>query len=548
MNKPMCAAVAFAMLAAFGGCAGTPSEPPDTAALAQIVPVVYDNDEVKQVEDSEAGNIDDWAAEVFTKNGGNNDEATNNSIVKSPWHKLAVNGVEVPVYTARCGKGPHSFAWVDVVEPQENFKLEVELTMHRAMASSVVLPQKHGVVPALEGKTVKSVVRGFGSFTYTFSLDPNAKTTDPRLAPLTLIVAPEEKLEVPFGYDVIEIEAGFHENDALEFTEENVYYVFKAGLHDISSVNIPSNSVIWLERGAYLKCYPRYHDDGLIDTQPAVHARDSENPALRGRGLLDTGSLPNGTRTPVLIVNCQKPVISGLTIINSDSWTLDFYDCDDGLMERNVLLGYRTYSDGLMMSECRNCTARYNFVRTGDDALEVKGTGWNGGSDGSHNLFEYNDCWSDKGICYGLPYECTFANSDIIFRNNSVGFAQANWKADFNGVLDIYMGTKSTTRWGDIYFQNIEIYHADSQQVMHLHLGVTGGVIDNVHFEDISVHSVGLGVYALTMQKNADGAITNIHIKNFNFCGRMLTEADKSDKTVMRFAGSGVSQDEVTVS
>ena len=71
----------------------------------EIVATVYDNDEVKNINETEAGDIATWQAQVFTKNGGNNDMPTKNALIKSPWHKLTVNGKSVPVYTARCGKG-----------------------------------------------------------------------------------------------------------------------------------------------------------------------------------------------------------------------------------------------------------------------------------------------------------------------------------------------------------------------------------------------------------------------------------------------------------
>lgn len=41
------------------------------------------------------------------------------------------------------------------------------------------------------------------------------------------MVTEEEKLEIPVGYDVREIEPGYHENDELEFTDEEMYYVLK---------------------------------------------------------------------------------------------------------------------------------------------------------------------------------------------------------------------------------------------------------------------------------------------------------------------------------
>ena len=120
-----------------GGDGGNNPPPIDTSKLAKIVPTVYDVDEIVNADDTEAGDYESWQAEVFTKNGGNNDMGTKNAVIHSPWHTLKINGTDVPVYTARCGKGSHSFAWVDVADHKDDFVLEVTLTMHRSYAMCV---------------------------------------------------------------------------------------------------------------------------------------------------------------------------------------------------------------------------------------------------------------------------------------------------------------------------------------------------------------------------------------------------------------------------
>lgn len=415
-----CICSAVLLLGAAAGCTPAEKEPGDDGGdkvidrtkLAQISPTVYDVDEIVTAEETEAGDVQSWQAQVFTSNGGNNDDPTPNAVIHSPWHTLEINGTQVPVYTARCGKSSHSFAWVDVVDHQDDFILEVKLTMHRTYAQCVVLPESREVNASVDGKNITSYIKAYGSFTYTFATSENAKVTDPTMTPLTIMVTKEEKLEVPVGYDVQYIEPGYHENDELEFTEEYMYYVFRPGLHEICSINVPANSVLWLEKGAYLKCSDRLIDpdnpNGGYNTQTAIHMQDCENPQVRGRGLLDMGEVLGGDGKYKHVVNatrCTGPVVTGLTIINANTWTMCFYNNDDALMEYNLLLAYRTYSDGLMMSECRDGVGRYNFVRTGDDAIEFKGTGWGGAAVGSNCVYEFNDCWTDKGSGYCLTWE-----------------------------------------------------------------------------------------------------------------------------------------------
>lgn len=536
-----------------GGGGGGGTKPPEShpSKLVEVIPTVYDNDEVVSADETEAGSYDAWIAQRMLKGGTSNDDGTPNSLIKSPWHTLKINDTAVPVYTARCGTGAHSYAWVDIVDAGDDFQLKVELTMDKTYAQCVVLPLSREVSPSIDGNKITSLITECGSFTYTFSTRDKAKATDPTLAPLTIMVSREEKLKVPVGYDTVEIEAGTHGNEELEFTSDNTYYIFKKGVHNFLSINIPSNSVIWLERGAYLKADDRVVGEGegkhASTGKDAIHSTGTENAKLRGRGLLDTGSLQGGWgkwRNPIGFGGCTSPEVSGLTIVNGNCWTLCFTNCDGVLMERNLLLSYRTFSDGLMMSDCNNGKGRYNFVRTGDDAIEFKGTGWSGYNDGENCVYEYNDLWTDKGSGYCLTWESDCNMSNMIFRNNSVGFAQPVWNANCN-ALDVRMGTNKTKRWGDVTFKNIEIYHVISPNVVTLQSEC--GIIDNIVFENISVRSAETGVRAILMDASADGVITDITVKNYDYCGNILTEADKENALVIKFSGTAA-RDQLTVS
>ena len=68
----------------------------------------------------------------FNETKANNEHNSNNEplpygFVNSVWHKLKVNGNEVNCYSARCGKGIHSFAWVDI-DTDGDFEITVDLS------------------------------------------------------------------------------------------------------------------------------------------------------------------------------------------------------------------------------------------------------------------------------------------------------------------------------------------------------------------------------------------------------------------------------------
>lgn len=518
-------------------------------ASTSFIPTAYDTDEIKTVDATAAGSFDSWQAEVF-KNGRNNDDPTENSVIISPFHTLTVNGISVPVYTARCGSGAHSFARIDVTSKNDEFILELSLRVSADIGKCVVLPESRGVFPSLDDGMVRSEISTEGSFTYTFASTADAAVTDPTLAPLTVMVSRAESFKAPSGYKTVEIEPGYHADGELEFYEQHTAYYIKAGFHDISSIGLPSNSVLYIERGAYIQVTDRQNADGSYNTKTAIHADDVENVKIISRGLLDCGRLQGGDGKYKHVVNTARSnnvSITGLTVINSNTWTICAYSAQNVRIERNLLLSYRTYSDGIMMSECTNGVGRYNFVRTGDDAIEFKGTGWwNGGSkSGTGCVYEYNDLWTDKGAGYCLTWESACPMNKMIFRNNSVGFAQPTW-TDRNTAIDCLLGTNADTVWSDITFENIEIYHVISPNAINIQIHGEGGTLRNVAFKNITVGSADDGTYAFRMHFSAKGGgIFGIVLDNVNFCGNRLTADDMSEKLFCNEASDYF--DEITI-
>ena len=500
-----------------------------------LSPTVYEVDAIVNADQTTAGSFDAWQNEVF-KNKKNNDDPTDNSVIHSPFHKLTVNGTSVPVYTARCGKGAHSFAWIDIKNAEE-FLLSVELELSIDAKKCVVLPESRGVDISINDNIVKTDIGTTGSFTFTFAENASDKVTDPTLAPLTLMVSRADLLSIPSNYNTVEILPGYHENDELEFKAQNTVYIIKKGFHDISSIGLPSNSILFIERGAYIQVSDRENPDGSHNTKTAIHADDVSNVKIISRGLLDCGKLQGGSGKYKHVVNTGRSanvLIKGLTVINSNTWTICAYSAKNPVIENNLLLSYRTYSDGIMMSECTGGVGRYNFVRTGDDAIEFKGTGWWNGNDktGSDCVYEYNDLWTDKGAGYCLTWESARPMTNMIFRNNSVGFAQPTW-TNRNTAIDCLLGTNATTEWANVTFENIEIYHVISPNAINVQVQGEGAILKNIVFKNITVNSANENVYAFRMHFSANGGgIYDITLENVSFCKKILTSDDTANQAL----------------
>ena len=553
---------------AFGGANSCSSESSsssssfkeNTGKLASIAPVSYYENEIVTAEETEAGDVDTWAGAVvhpYPINGDiNNNGVQPNSVIHSPWHTLKINGEDVPVYSARAAKGVHSWAWVDVTSHKKNFKLEVELTMNEEYGKCVVLPQSAGVDVEIKGKTFKSEITEYGSFTYTFEKDADAEHTDPTAAPLTIMVTQEEEFEIPEDYEVVEIQPGRHEASDLIFTDEYTVYVMKAGLHEIiGGISLPSNSNLYIEHGAYLKGLAFRDDAGkATDDSVLIYSGDTYNVHVKSRGLIDCGSLfgaPDKHKAAFNFSRMIESSVDGLVIINSNNWTMCFYYCDNVTIERNLLIAYRQNSDGIMMSECVNSVGRYNFVRTGDDGIEFKGTGWGGGREGNNCLYEYNAVWTDKCTGYGIIWENSSPMKDMVFRHNSVGFALPTWAAGMPAI-DIRLGVNGNTRWGDVTFEDIEIYHVVAPNVITVRVtgngkDTFGAICENILYKDITVHSVETGVFLLRMEYNGYGSIKNIQLENVNFCGLQISEEHKSNSTIFKNLAGNVFNKELTI-
>lgn len=517
----------------FTGCNDNPasssSAPAEKETIeATVKPVVYASDVIKRVEETTAGSVEDWANQRSVYG------MAPDSVIVSPFHTLKVNGEEVPVYTARTRRGTHSFAWVDIEKTRKDWHIDVELTTTETYAKCVVLPESTGVEVSATGNLFSCRLYAYDTYSFTFASDASAVVTDPLLAPLTLMVTEEPPFKLPTEYDTVTIEPGTHGANDLVFTEEFTAYVLKAGYHEVVGIKLPSNSLLYIESGAYIKGLDQ--NFGLA----VLGGEDATNVQIVGRGIVDCGGMSyEGNKHPFWFSRMQDFSVEGLVMINANTWTMCFLDCTDITVERNLLLSYRNTSDGIMMSDCVNGEGRYNFVRTGDDGIEFKATGWGRGPNEGYNcIYEYNDCWTDRVSAYGLIWENARSLSNVTFRNNTVGFAYSG-ENQYLCPLEIRLGANANATWSDVLYENIELYYVDCATVITVKvnstdgggLGGGGAIVDNITYKDITVKATKEGCVAFKMHfgEDAGGDITNITVENMNFCGKVLTANDKSN-------------------
>ena len=514
------------------------------ASYCNVYPLEYA--EVNKQADMEA-----FYAETRLGSGASNDGPLAYGFVDGVWHSLLVDGKEVPVYSARCGYNVHSFAWVDV-ETDGAFSLDVQLELLAGEKESVVvLPEKAEVEASLADGVVRAKIVDYGS--YSFAFDEEAEQA------LTLYVAPKAEIAAPSGWQTKVFEPRKYAREETTFTEGNTLYYFKEGAYDVTSISLPSDSILYFERGTSLRIY----EQGANDYFAAVSASGVQNVKILGRALLDFSACMGGdskTKGVYSFSQADGLEIEGLVRVNSNNWTMCFHNSKNVEVSRCMFFSYRTYSDGVMFSDCKDSRARDCFVRTGDDAMEVKAftdsTDPDCYTDGV--LFENNCVWTDKGIGYGCIYESKHDIKNVIFRNNSIGFAQASW-SEHLGCCTVQMGSVKTSTWEDIHFENMEVYKTSCALLSVFNRANNereGGKIKDIYFENITAKyavQTNLPVYCLsvvirlkegaTWQNSTIGAL---YLDNIRYAGAEIAADNYEEYTNIaldngaRFARSSI--------
>lgn len=449
--------------------------------------------------------LEEWLDEnsVNMQNGAN----TRPGIIVSPYFTLTVNGTAIPVFTEKTTRSPHSFAYIDVsgYTDGESLSLDVNVTTHTERENPVVLPESSGVSASVDGNNVHATINDFG--TYTFSFDrKNGKGGSSY--PLTLMVKPSETLDVPSDYNRVEYEPGEYTGAETILNTQNTLYYFKKGTYDIECFSIEADNVIlYFEPGTLLRArFLTYNTDGSPKYSSLFSSWGHKNVTILGRPALDI-AMRDRAGVIFSFARMEDMEFAGFNVCNSNSWTCCFTNCKNIVIRDLILIGYRTYSDGVMLSDCENANVSGCFVRTGDDALEVKST-----SDGTlrtkNVVFENNAVWTDKGIAYGCVFESNFDQSAVTWRNNSVGFALADWSSHLGCTTISIDGSNPSVTDSDMLFENIEIYvtHCPLITVCMENGGTVRDItFKNIHAKEAKLNSAVSKNYIDLIIKNSDG-------------------------------------------
>lgn len=523
---------------------------------------------------SACGKSDDPSCEIFFANydgineitdimdynsGVATNRAVEDGVAISPYYTLKVNDKTVPVYAARSANGIHSFVYIDVLDTEEKgFNLDVEITgrdkstvFKPKKAKVTVLPESHGVVAELdrEDKKVEADITDYGSYSFVFNED--------YAEPLTIMVTPEIDEDQLFGdYTVKNIAPGDYsaedKRSKTVFTEENTVYYFGEGHYKIHNIKLPSNSILYTEMGAYIELAPT---GGYAIDCAGTEQNKLENIKVIGRGLVDYagcngswldghGEYFYGEKSHLWFWWIENLEIQGLTVINSNTWTFYIESCKNVHVSEVMMIAYRTYADGVMLSNCVNGVVEKSFARTGDDAFEVKSR--NASSQLTDNvLFQNCDAWTDKALAYGVVYECHNDTRNVTFKNCSVGFALGDW-SNHLGSCVIQLGEQARPDRvnENITFENIEIFYSRNNALLNCYVGGLparrddgSGHINNIYFKNVTCKFNSGKVLNVETYDDVDCSIGDLYLDNIVSNGVEFTSSNKDDLMIDRVYG-----------
>lgn len=473
----------------------------------------------------------------------NEEVATNRDVelgvIVSPYYTMKINGKVVPVYAARSANGIHSFAYVDIEagDSTGKFQLDVSLSatdkntvIKGSKTEVVVLPESTGGTAKISNKTVSAKISDYGSYSFVFNKQ--------HFEPLTLMVKKHEEFVAPEGYETVYIEPGTYTAEQTDFKDENTVYYFKKGTYNTDCISLPQKSILYLERGTFIKVNPAPEGSALTE---GITAKNGKEVKIEGRGLIDysvcCGSSDQNeyfnNKLGIRFHQIEDVSVKGLTIINTQTWSICFYDCDNVYVSDVLMFGYRMYADGIMLSDCRDGLIEDNFIRTGDDAFETKSTTRTGKTD--NILFQNNAAWTDKAVAYGCIFESVSDTQNVRFVNNSVGFALGTWSGHLGSNV-IQMGDNPKATMYDIHFIGTEIYTSHNQAICNIYIGGSGGhgegwgKVKDIYFRDITAKRNYGFVLNVRTYENERSDIKNIYLDNITSNGEKITEENATSK------------------
>lgn len=284
--------------------------------------------------------------------------------------------------------------------------------------------------------------------------------------------------------------------------------------------------------------YPGRGGQHLLVAEGASHLALTGPGVINGQGTADYGARWGAPQKPpfrvgiLLFTDCTNVVVRGVTILNSDAWTLHFKRCKDVTVEDTTIRNNyrRLNSDGIDPNSCRNVRIARCRISAGDDCIVLKSTE----AHPCENV-TVSDCVLESAASAlklgtesrGDFRDIRFANCVISNSPTGIGFYLKDGATMERVVFsNMVIGPCSaSSRTVTPVFMDIERRHADSKV----------GRIRDVTFERLAIES-GSGIL---VQGMAESPVERLTFRDVRF---RVPQADNYAKRSKPVGGSRTTQ------
>lgn len=320
--------------------------------------------------------------------------------------------------------------------------------------------------------------------------------------------------------------------------------VIPPGVYLCGAIRLTNSITLDLKKGAILLVCTNKED--FPSSRHFIYAENCQNIHIKGEGIIngqataDYGSRWGVPQKPpfrtgiLLFKNCKDISTRGITILNSDAWTLHFQRCENVVVENITIRNNykRLNSDGIDPNSCKNVQISHCNISAGDDCIVLKST-----EPYPCENVVVRDCVLESAASalkigtesFGDFRNITFINCVISNSPTGIGFYLKDGATIENVAFsNIVIGLcGASNRTVTPVFMDIERRHADSKV----------GKIRNVRFEKLNI-TTGSGIL---IQGMPESYIEKLTFKDINI---KVPIADNYSRRSKPIGGNRTTRDE----
>ena len=317
---------------------------------------------------------------------------------------------------------------------------------------------------------------------------------------------------------------------------ESAAHYFGPGLHFPGTIYLHDNDSVYI------------HEEAIVFG--SLYTEGAENVRVFGGGILDNTNeerivehcYENFTKGTVRIYNSKNISFEDIILMNSCTWILSMFYCENINIDNVKLIGHWRYNtDGIDIVNSSNVTIKNSFIRSFDDTITIKGIynypdtienitvdncvlwcGWGHTceigietrAEAIKNIvFKNSHCIHVSGPALAIPNECYADISSVNYENIYIEFqdytlAQVYQQTDnmnfeerkrparhiavslINRAQDNPTGEKRTVGKNcihDIYFKNIHVLNdkPETRSIIRVYSKNDDVIFKNIHFENL---------------------------------------------------------------